>query len=485
MDRITAYYVRVSTDEQGQSVETQIEQLNTYKKLYRLQNTEFFIDEDWSAKDMNRPQMKRLIKLIEKKKVKTVCVTAIDRLSRNLLDTLLFLEMCEKHSTSFVCLSLNMDTSTPVGKMVVQNLSAFAEFERQTISRRVKENMLEIARKKKRYMADPPFGYTFDEHKNLVVVLEEAEWIQRMANMFIDGYGYRAISKMLNEAGRFTKKNCLWSSSSVRQILTNELYIGQLVWNRRTYNKDGKLVWRDPAEWIVHENAHPAILTEAQWKAINNKIQRRMPKGGQKQFKYRLSGLVRCAYCGGPMVSRRYGNKGPNKSKKIFVCSNYQKSGYCQFNYGFIDEIESAVYSNLEELADGVEGLISEKDMHQASDHMEEDFARRQAVINQKFQRQLQAFEAGIIDIKDLQIAKERVKKEQELLELEKARSSTPIKSEIEETIRREAKNILWLWEHGELPVLHNALRLVIECIIILGGKVPEVRLAQDLFSPE
>lgn len=97
----------------------------------------------------------------------------------------------------------------------------------------------------------------------------------------------------------------------------------------------------------------------------------------------------------------------------------------------------------------------------------------------------MQAFEAGIIDIKDLQIAKERVNKEQELLEMEKSRAIIPRKSEIEETIRREAKNILWLWEHGELPVLHNALRLVIDCIIILDGKVPEVRLAQDLFSPE
>ena len=94
-------------------------------------------------------------------------------------DMLQFVELCEDHGTAYVCAALNFDTGTPIGRMVLQILAAFAEFERSMISTRVKSNMLDISKKHGRYLASPPFGYEFDEHKNLVIVPEEAEWIRR------------------------------------------------------------------------------------------------------------------------------------------------------------------------------------------------------------------------------------------------------------------------------------------------------------------
>ena len=121
--------------------------------------------------------------------------------------------------------------------MVLQILAAFAEFERSMIATRVKSNMMDIAQKQNRYMAIPPYGYEFDEHKNLVVVPEEAEWVRAMADRFIAGHGYRGVARWLNELGVKTRKGNQWYSSTVRQILTNETYTGSLVWKNR-------LIWQ-------------------------------------------------------------------------------------------------------------------------------------------------------------------------------------------------------------------------------------------------
>ncbi len=177
----------------------------------------------------------------------------------------------------------------------------------------------------------------------------------------------------------------------------------KVIWNRRYYDENDKMHWRDPAEWIVHENAHPAILTEEQWKEINKRITRRMPKGGERRAKYRLSGLMKCGYCGAGMVSRRYSSKGPHKNRFIFVCSNYQKSGGCQFTYIFVDEADEQVFNVIESM---VRGKINfgKEEMQRAVESQEKEFKRREKIIDQKFQRQIQAYENGLISERDLRI---------------------------------------------------------------------------------
>lgn len=485
--RFHALYVRVSTEEQareGYSIDTQVNKLTAYAEFNGWQDIVLFIDEGESAKSMHRPEMKRLINLIKKGKIIAVVTLAVDRLSRNLLDMLQFIELCEGHGTAYICATLNFDTSTPIGRMVLQILAAFAEFERSMIASRVKSNMMDIAEKKKRYLAFPPFGYEFDEQKNLVPVPAEAEWVRKAANMFVAGYGYRAVARWLNENGIRTRKGAPWSSSTVRQMLTNELYIGKVIWNRRYYDKNGKMHWRDPSEWVVCENAHPAILTDEQWVEINKRITRRMPKGGQKQAKYKLSGLMRCGYCSASMVSRRYGNKGPHRERFIYVCQQYQKNGNCRFNYIFIEDAEKAVYEALEELAEGYIN-IPEDDIINASKSLEEEFARREAAIDMKFQRQIQAYENGLIGERDLLLARERVEKERQLLQQEKERLKAPDRQEIIQAIKKQAKQLLWLWENAELQVIQNALRIIIDSVVVLDGQVIDIRLSKEVFSPE
>lgn len=466
------------------SIDTQLDKLITYAKFQGWDNIVSFVDEGESAKDMNRPALKRLIELVKKGKVARVITMTVDRLSRNLLDMLNFIELCEAHNTAYVCISLNFDTSTPIGRMVLQILAAFAEFERAMIASRVKVNMAQIVAKKKRYLAVPPFGYEFDNEGKLVIVPEEAEWIRKAAEMFVAGHGYRSIAVFLNDSGVKTRKGKPWSSSTVRSMLTNELYTGKIVWNRRYYDKQGKMKWRDDSDWVVAENAHEPILTRDLWAEIQKRITRKMPRGGEKQMKHRLSGLLICGHCGHKMVSRRYGSKGPNKDRMIFVCSKYQKNGGCQFNYIFEDEAEQEVYKTLEEFASSMINLKTE-DLEAATAALIEEFARRETLIDQKFQRQIQAYENGLISDRDLKIARDRVERERELLQKEKARalSKAPGASEVEKTISAEAKKLLWLWNNGELPVIRNTLRTILDSVIVKDRRIQDILLSRALFE--
>lgn len=468
--KLTALYCRVSTTEQAQegfSLETQVDKLTAYTRFQGWQDIEIFLDDGVSASTMRRPELQRLIALIKQGKVARVLTLAVDRLSRNLLDLLQFVELCEQHDTAYVCAALNFDTSTPIGRMVLQILAAFAEFERAMISTRVKDTMAEIAQKKKRYLAVPPFGYEFDTDKNLVIVPEQADWLSKAADMFITGYGYRAVAQFLNEAGVKTRKGKEWESSSVRQTLTNELYNGKIIWGRRYYDKAGKMKWRPEEEWIVHENAHPPIFTDEQWTEINKRIERKVPRGGQRQYKYRLSGLMACADCGSKMVSRSYGSKGPHKDKKIFVCSAYQKKASCRFNYIFTEEANAQVRAYLEDMGRGLK--IEDLDIEGPASR-EKEFARREAAIDTKFQRQIAAYENDLISETDLRLARQRVEKERDLLREQKERLA-PDSERMKDALKRQARHILWLWD-GDLPLLQNNLRLLFGSLAVRDGEI-------------
>ncbi len=473
----------MSTEEQareGQSIESQIDRLTAYAKFQRWTNVEVFSDEGESAKNMQRPQMQRLLRLIKDNRVAVVATMAVDRCSRDLLDMLQFVQLCEEHKTAYVCAALNFDTSTPIGRMTLQILAAFAEFERQMIATRTRTNMADIAAKQKRYLGGkPPFGYRFDERKHLVVVPEEAEWLRQAADRFIAGHGYLDIAKWLNAQGVKTARNVGWASNSVYRTITNEVYIGRLIYGRRWFDRDGKVHWREESEWLTVDDAHPAILTAGQWQGIMARAKSYRPKGGQKQMKYRLSGLLRCGYCGSIMGGNRKGTEKPK-----FICITYQKKGGCRHHAISVTAAEAAVASMLERLAGG-EINIPVEALENAQQSADQEHQRRMAAIDTRFQRQIQAYENGLIGERDLQLARERVEKERDALVEEHLRAAAPLEADIKSLVLHEARQALWLWDHGELPVLHATLRRIFDHIVVREGAIAEYRLAEDIYASD
>ena len=146
-EKITAVYVRVSTDaqfEEGYSIDAQEEKLRQWCRLKDYTNVEVYQDGGWSGSNLDRPAMKKLISDITCRRVGRVVVYKLDRLSRSQKDTLFLLEeVFIPYDVEFYSLNENFDTSTPYGKAMIGILSVFAQLERENIRERTRMGMYE------------------------------------------------------------------------------------------------------------------------------------------------------------------------------------------------------------------------------------------------------------------------------------------------------------------------------------------------------
>ncbi|WP_290370458.1 recombinase family protein [Paenibacillus plantiphilus] len=124
-----------------------------------------------------------------------------------------------------------------------------------------------------------------------------------------EGMGYHKIASELNQRQIPTQKGRTWSASTIRAIIFNEAYIGSKVWNKQDYQTKGKK-WRDRSEWIITENAHPALITKELFEQCQTVAKQRNNGGGEthKPFgskpisPFWLRGIMVCDKCGSRMV---------------------------------------------------------------------------------------------------------------------------------------------------------------------------------------
>lgn len=227
-----AIYCRVSTEEQaseGYSISAQLQTLRQYAHLYGWQIAEEYVDEGISGKDIKgRPAMQRMISDVEKDKFQAVLVWKISRLSRNMLDTLVLLDKFEEYDVKFISYSENFDTSSPIGKLVVQLMASIAEMERNTLSENVKLGMTQRA-KEGSWNGGIVFGYDSIE-KELIVNPKEAEIVELIFTIYAEGKGLKAIANQLNKAGYRTKHDKHFSINGIATILDNPIYNGKIRW---------------------------------------------------------------------------------------------------------------------------------------------------------------------------------------------------------------------------------------------------------------
>jgi len=132
-----ALYIRTSTDNQQESIKLQREELRTYCKSRGWLIHDEYVDFGFSGKDTSRPEFQRMMQDASAKLFDIVLVTKIDRFARSIIDCLTSVEKLETYAVSFVVTSQPIDTTSAMGKLTLQIMSAFAEFERAIISERM------------------------------------------------------------------------------------------------------------------------------------------------------------------------------------------------------------------------------------------------------------------------------------------------------------------------------------------------------------
>lgn len=344
-------YVRVSTldqAEEGYSIDEQIDKLKKFCELKDWQVFDCYKDAGFTGANINRPGLSKLINDVKLKKIDTVLVYKLDRLSRSQKDTLYLIEdVFGANDVSFVSLNENFDTATPFGKAMIGILAVFAQLEREQIKERMTMGKIGRAKSgKSMSWTWAPFGY---KHKDdtFEIVEIEAQIVKRIFMDYLSGISISKLKDHLNDEGHIAK-DIPWSYRTIRQTLDNPTYAGF------TKYKD-----------LVFPGLHEPIVSEDVYYKVQKELDIRQKQAYEKnnntrpfQAKYMVSGIIRCGHCGAALSLQQYAKKKDGTRTKIYRChsrlkkkhSTMKKADFCPSPDYQMNDVETAILEEIEKL---------------------------------------------------------------------------------------------------------------------------------------
>ena len=319
------FYIRVSTEEQAEnpegSIRNQEERLKEVVKFKNLNGhfgdiTQTYIERGRSGKDMNRPELQRLLAAIQRKEINMVMVSELSRISRNIKDFAEIWEMMKSLGCGFYSLRESFDTTTAAGEMVLYSLANIAQFERRQVSERVAASV-RARGMRGLYNGGPiPLGYKSNPESPGYPLLDQpmADCVKRAFDVFKDAGTLAAAAKRLNEEGWLIKRqmeggsryqrNPQFTVDNLHKVLKNSAYIGI----KKVKERDGsyteyKAVWAP----IVEKDVFDEVQKMLQFN------RGRAKPANENRYPYILSGLVYCAKCSSIMC----GKSAHGRKKKI------------------------------------------------------------------------------------------------------------------------------------------------------------------------
>ncbi|WP_210128160.1 recombinase family protein, partial [Staphylococcus sp. GDX8P114P-2] len=352
-------YVRVSTEIQsteGYSIDGQINQIREYCDFNNFAVVDVYADRGISGKSMNRPELQRLLKDANEGQIDSVMVYKTNRLARNTSDLLKIVEDLHRQNVEFFSLSERMEVNTSSGKLMLQILASFSEFERNNIVENVFMGQTRRAQEGY-YQGNLPLGYGKipDNKHELMINQHEANIVKYIFESYAKGHGYRKIANALNHKGYVTKKNKPFSIGSITYILSNPFYIGKIQFAKyKDWNEKRRKGLNDKP--IISEGKHAPIISQELW----DKVQVRKKQVSQKPQVHGkgtnlLTGIVHCPQCGAPMAASNTTNTlkdGTKKRIRYYSCSNFRNKGskVCSANSVRADVIEKYVMDQICEI---------------------------------------------------------------------------------------------------------------------------------------
>ena len=264
-------------------------------------------DGGFSGASLDRPALKQLLTDIDARRIDCVVVYKVDRLSRSLLDFTRLLSLFEKRGVSFVSVTQDFNTATSMGRLTLNILLSFAQFEREIISERTRDKLSAARRKGKWIGGIPVLGYDVAPGGGrLVVNQSEAEQVRSMfsicgrcSNMTEALSAVRArgwLAKCWTSARGKQHGGQLLGMSTLYALLTNVLYRGDIC-----------------HKGLIYPGEHEAIVSRELWLEVNQKLKlSRTTRRQNARVETLLGGVLTCGQCGTTLKSsftRRQGEK--------------------------------------------------------------------------------------------------------------------------------------------------------------------------------
>ena len=468
--KLIAIYCRVSTEEQsenGYSIDEQERLLEEWCKKMGYVIYKCYSDRGISGKNIkDRPALKELLSDAKAGKFDMVISWKINRVSRKLEDVLKIVNLLEKNNITFKSYSEPFETDTPAGRMQFQMMALIGEFERGTIAQNVKMGMIAKA-KSGNWCGGRVLGYDLvpnnspEEEKKgknkLKINEKEAEIVRFIFNEYSKGKGYKAITNQINKLGYKTKKGNDFSVGSIRDILTNPVYIGEIRYNVRQN-------WSEKRRRNINPNPirvkgkHEAIIDRELWDKVQLILESKKGKPSRiYDGEYPLTGILRCPKCGAGMVISRTTNTLADGSKKriaYYCCGNWKnkETSVCNSNTIRVDKANEYVFKKIEELVSNeamikavVKNINKErKDKVKPAKRLLGDIDKELEKLDKRKRKIFEAYEDDILTKEEFQTRKNELNEKIRILEEEKKPLLNTISEEVSEEIPYEfIKDIL------------------------------------------
>ena len=254
-----AVYCRVSSDERldqsFNSLDAQKEAGLAYISSQRAEGwiavSDDYIDPGFSGGNMERPGLKRLMADIETGKIDIVVVYKIDRLTRSLGDFSRLIEVFERQRVSFVSVTQQFNTTTSMGRLMLNVLLSFAQFEREVTGERIRDKIAASKAKGMWMGGHPPLGYRIEDRR-LIVVDVEADLVRRIFTDFVKCRSTTDLVRQLAADGKTNKQGKPFSKQMLYKLMHNRVYLGEIPHKGKSY-----------------PGAHEAIIDQGLWDAAH------------------------------------------------------------------------------------------------------------------------------------------------------------------------------------------------------------------------
>ena len=501
-----AVYVRLSKEDGAVALREKAESnsIANQKSLIRefLKNKkdivieQEYVDDGFTGSNFERPAFQMMLEDIKKGRVDCVVTKDLSRFGREYIDSGMYIErLFPAMGVRFIAINDGIDTGegkSQADEVIIPFKNLINDAYCRDISMKIRSH-LEIKRKHGEVIsAFVAYGYKKneeDKHK-IEIDVYAANVVKDIFRMKLHGKSQDAIACELNSLGILppaeykastgsnyqtcfkTKEKSEWTSVMVRRILTNEIYIGNLVQGKQTTpnHKVKKTIIKDESDWVRIEKNHEPVVTDRDFEVVQRLLAMDTRTSPCMEEVYPLSGVVTCGDCGVPMVRKT--SKVGGKTYAYYLCATHKETKQCSSHRISTEKLEEVVLDLLRCHIDNVlklENILSfignvpfqQLDMKK----LEERREKKQAEVDRCTDLRGMLYEDmkdGIIskeDYKELHAAYEERKKNAEI-------AIHQIEKEMDDVLNCKSKGFLWLDYFTKYHNIENLTREVVVSLI-------------------
>ncbi len=364
-----AIYIRLSKEDvdrgydESESIKNQKILLTEYvqdlEPEYKL--IDIYIDQGFTGTNFNRPDFQRMIKDIENGKINMVITKDLSRLGRDYIETGEYIEKWfPEHNVRYVSVTDGIDTFAinNGNNDIAPFKSILNDMYSKDLSKKIRTALHTMQKQGKWVGGKTAIGYRKDPNdKNKLIIYEpEAEIVRTIFEMAINGNEIGVIKNYLNDNKIPTanqlryNKATFWENKTVKNILRNEVYIGNTVQNKRSRisYKNRKLKNNPKEQWNIVENTHKPIIDKKVFDKVQKMVIVQKYNRNEKKNKFLLDGLLFCYEC-----KHKIGVRGKKNGYIFMICNNYRRNsklGLCTshgFNYDTLEKMVLQYIKNL------------------------------------------------------------------------------------------------------------------------------------------